>query len=166
MSFSTLNDWDHSIDCNGWVKEKFPKWLIENILLPEEVVEDNTDEETIELPQINKKQRTYKPPGKSDVDYWSTPWGRLLRSENLNDVTSKNGKLFRRRFRVPFEVFNDLLFLSNKFNLFDIKMDYKVTIPIELKLMGILRILGIIIFVINIILYYIVYNIYRERRVF
>ena len=47
ISFSTL-------------KEEFSKWFIENILIPEEKVV----EETIELPNKNKKKRTYKAPGK------------------------------------------------------------------------------------------------------
>jgi hypothetical protein len=145
MSYSTLIDWDHSL--NEWIKDGFPKWFVENIVIPEDIEEDKAKEKkennNNNNNNNNKKKRTYKPPGRSYIDYWETPWGLLLRNPNVGNINSKEGKLFRRRFRVPFEVFNDLLFLTNKFNLFDIKMDYKVTIPVELKLMGILRILGI-----------------------
>ena len=43
------------------------------------------------------------------VDYWKTAWGLLITAEDVRDVTSFNGKLFKRRFRVPFGLFEDCL---------------------------------------------------------
>jgi hypothetical protein len=39
------------------------------------------------------------------VNYWSTSWGKLLRHPEVKDVATKTGRLFRRRFRVPFSIF-------------------------------------------------------------
>ena len=39
MSHSTLIDWDHSL--NEWIKDGFPKWFMENIVIPEDIEEDN-----------------------------------------------------------------------------------------------------------------------------
>jgi hypothetical protein len=46
------------------------------------------------------------------------------------------------RFRLPFVVFEYLVKISSEFNLFGYTQNYKVTIPAELKLMAILRMLG------------------------
>ena len=45
----------------------------------------------------------------SRVDYWSTPWGLMLKDRRLSDERSELSKLFRLRFRVPFSLFRDIL---------------------------------------------------------
>ena len=47
------------------------------------------------------------------IDYWKTSWGELILSEDVRDDLSYNGKLFKRRFRVPFGLFTDHLVRSN-----------------------------------------------------
>ena len=48
-------------------------------------------------------------------DYWSTLWGILIRKLGCSNhgagpcITSRDGKLFRRRFRVPWPVYCDLV---------------------------------------------------------
>ena len=48
-------------------------------------------------------------------DYWSTPWGLLIRRLGNSNygagpcITSCEGQLFRRRFRVPWPVYCDLV---------------------------------------------------------
>ena len=47
------------------------------------------------------------------LDYWSSTWGKLLVKLSAIPggplISSREGKLFRRRFRVPWDVFVDLL---------------------------------------------------------
>ncbi len=84
-------------------------------------------------------------------DYWSSDWGNMLRryqqdeDRKVYDERSRKAKLFRRRFRVPFSVFVDLLEKSHAHNLFECKeVDAfrRKGIPHELKLLGVLRMLG------------------------
>ena len=78
-------------------------------------------------------------------DSWSTAWGRMLKHRDVSNPSKRTGKLFRRRFRVPYQVFEKLLELAVSRNLFGHgKADCsgRVSIPIELKLLGVLRILG------------------------
>ena len=91
-------------------------------------------------------------PRDRSINYWSTTWGKLL--INLSaiqggpSITSREGKLFRRRFRVPWDVFCDLVKKSVESKLFGENADKKYDIsgraicPIAIKVLGILRILG------------------------
>ena len=43
-------------------------------------------------------------------NYMMSTWGRMLQSERVTDPTDrKGGKLFRRRFRVPYPIFLQLV---------------------------------------------------------
>jgi hypothetical protein len=77
------------------------------------------------------------------IDYWKTPWGELILSNDVTDVNSYNGKLFKRRFRVPFGLFTDSLVpMCREKNIFDTKDDVRVRVPLEFKILCCLRILG------------------------
>ena len=40
------------------------------------------------------------------LNYMASTWGRMLQSNRINDPTDrKGGKLFRRRFRVPYPIY-------------------------------------------------------------
>ena len=43
------------------------------------------------------------------TDYWQTPWGQLILNPNTRSIETSEGKLFRRRFRLPFPVYVKLL---------------------------------------------------------
>ncbi|MGG2362492.1 hypothetical protein ACE4Z5_26555, partial [Salmonella enterica] len=60
------------------------------------------------LPSSAAKQRVRSPKIKN---YWTdTSWGRLVTSLRENfDEDSRDARRFRRRFRVPFPVFEDLV---------------------------------------------------------
>ena len=45
-----------------------------------------------------KRQRVKK---KTIEDWWQTEWGQMLQNPNLKDVTTNEGREFRRRFRIP-----------------------------------------------------------------
>jgi hypothetical protein len=51
-------------------------------------------------------------------------------------------RIFRRRFRVPFPVFEHIVSECNRVNLFNIKSESRVRIPTEFKVLISLRILG------------------------
>ena len=38
------------------------------------------------------------------INYWESPWGLLISAVSTMDCSSTNGKLFRKRFRIPFPV--------------------------------------------------------------
>ena len=40
-----------------------------------------------------------------DKDYWRSPWGNLLREPSVKIPGSYYYKRFRRRFRIPYELF-------------------------------------------------------------
>jgi hypothetical protein len=72
----------------------------------------------------------------------TTAWGIMLSNPDLGDVTTKAGKLFRRRFRVPFPLFELIVVKCKEANVFEIKSESRVRIPLELKVLMCLRILG------------------------
>ena len=42
-------------------------------------------------------------------NYWETDWGQLILSDGVKDPSSYEGKFFKRRFRVPFGLFEEVL---------------------------------------------------------
>ena len=51
-------------------------------------------------------------------------------------------RIFRRRFRVPFPIFEKIVLECNRVNVFNIKSESRVRVPIEFKVLISLRILG------------------------
>ena len=84
-----------------------------------------------------RKRHTFK------HDYWNSSWGRLIRSEDMNDPDSRDWKLFKRRFRVPFGLFTDVfLLMCVEKNIFVTTHENRVRVPLEFKILTCLRILG------------------------
>ena len=104
-------------------------------LIGEEIVRD----EIREASRKNKNKRTRRI---TTSDYWTdTTWGRLYKSPNVSDITSYEGRKFRRRFRVDYETFRDLLVPTCRSEkMFNAERESKI--PIEMKIMVALRILG------------------------
>ena len=80
-------------------------------------------------------------------DWWSTPWGLIVLDPKILDIDTFEGKLFRRRFRIPGPFFlNYLVPECKRVNIFDSKLDKfgdPITqIPIEIKILIALRILA------------------------
>lgn len=95
-----------------------------------------------EKPVRERLRRRFR---RSRFDYWESPWGRMLQDENVKDPSTREGKDFRRRFRVPFPVFCKLVMIAEDSNLFDCALADgfgRRAAPVELKILGILRILG------------------------
>jgi len=88
-------------------------------------------------PPKEVKRRT---PREKDGDFWITSWGRRLLHPDTKNPKSTLGKLFRRRFRLPYPVFVDFVEQCKLHNVFDLK--YQRFLPVELKILVCLRILG------------------------
>ena len=98
----------------------------------------------------NAKARRCPPsvPRLISIDYWCSPWGQLLRRFAAIDggpsIASRDGKLFRRRFRVPYCVYCNLVQKCYDKNLYceNSSKEKDVTLrslcPVENKLLSVL----------------------------
>ena len=99
-----------------------------------------------------RKRAISASPRETRLDYLSSTWGKLLVKLSAIPggplISSREGKLFRRRFRVPWDVFVDLLQKSKERKLFGenslLRFDCcgSTICPYAIKLLGVLRILG------------------------
>ena len=85
------------------------------------------------------EKRPYRP-----LNYYDSPWFRLISDRATHDPTTVQGKTFRKRFRVPYFLFLQLLELARELGFTDrTKSCAKIDgIPLELKVLGVLRVLG------------------------
>lgn len=79
-------------------------------------------------------------------DYSASPWAVMLRDPRLRDPMSAEARVFRTRFRLPFRVFERLLEWTKAWHegpgCEETLVGGRQRIPTELKLLGVLRILG------------------------
>ena len=79
----------------------------------------------------------------TEEDLWRSPWGQLLLDPDTANPTSRSGKKWLARFRVPFPVFTGVLVPEcEKENVFDLSGKRKCSIPIEFKILVGLRLFG------------------------
>ena len=76
------------------------------------------------------------------IDYTKTSWGLIIRNPLVRFPDNRYGRQFRRRFRVPFQLYEILVQICVDKNVFGIKQPSRTKIPIEIKLLCCLRILG------------------------
>jgi hypothetical protein len=87
-----------------------------------------------------KRRRTEASTEEKVIDIWQSSWGKLISHQNVSDCNSFEGSKFRRRFRIPYPVFKELLIpLCEDRNVFMSKK--KSFIPIEFKILIALRVL-------------------------
>jgi hypothetical protein len=89
--------------------------------------------------EIKKRKASPRP------DYWNSVWGRMLQTDSVRDAGNrKGGKRFRRRFRVPFPIFEQIVELVRSQKWFAENSDCsgRAAAPLELKILGVLRVLG------------------------
>jgi hypothetical protein len=87
---------------------------------------------------------------RATAHYWESPWGRLLLGSGSNangveDDDSSTGRLFRRRFRVPWSIYCKIVQMCKDKDIFGVRARDRCdqeTIPVELRVLGVLRILG------------------------
>jgi hypothetical protein len=102
--------------------------------------------------KLRKKRSPLSTPRDTKLDFLTSTWGKLLKKLSVipggPSITSREGKLFRRRFRVPWAVFIDLLQKCKKKKLFGehslkrFDCSSSSICPYAIKLLGVLRILG------------------------
>jgi hypothetical protein len=75
--------------------------------------------------------------------YTDTLWGRNLLHPDMKVATSKIARDFRRKFRVPFPVFDKIIVPEcDRLDVFEVSDTARVRIPTDFKVMICLRILG------------------------
>ncbi len=93
----------------------------------------------------NKKMRTFI---LRNEKYWDSPWGQMLKDPSTKIPGSYLYKRFRRRFRIPFELFQPLIDECELHNIFSSVSDLEETgrtkqIPtIKFKVLSALRMLS------------------------
>ena len=78
-------------------------------------------------------------------NYKETIWWKMIHTGEVKDPTSKVGKLFRKRFRIPFPVFTQIMERVCREEWFpetERQLQSKNWIPLELKVLGFFRVLG------------------------
>ena len=78
-------------------------------------------------------------------NYMASTWGRMLQSNRINDPTDrKGGKLFRRRYRVSYPIYLQIVDITRASGLFTESPDAagNPAAPLELKILSVLRVLG------------------------
>ena len=104
-----------------------------------------TDLDSDEYYIYNDEPISYKIPRSREnitVDFSQTRWGKFITDPEVKDFNSRKGRLFRRRFRVPFHVFTWIVTKCTDANIFEVKRQNAVRIPVAIKVLISLRILG------------------------
>eukprot|EP00961_Rhodomonas_salina_P007304 98627-Rhodomonas_salina.1 len=94
---------------------------------------------------IGRPGRGGSKPGKKKKqagDYKLTIWWKLIHHPDVRDPQTRCAKLFRQRFRLPFPMFEDLMARIRAKNWWREDPTNKKFIPLELKVLGALRVLG------------------------
>ena len=76
------------------------------------------------------------------IDYTTISWGLVIRNPLVRFPDNRYGRQFRRRFRIPFQLFEIHVKICREKNVFGIKQPSRTRIPIEIILLCCLRILG------------------------
>ena len=75
------------------------------------------------------------------TNVWETNWGKILLNPATADIETWEGKKFRRRFRMDYRMFREVLVpMCREINVFEMKISSRITI--EFKILVALRILG------------------------
>ena len=100
--------------------------------------DDIWEEDLFPTEVVTRDGRTEK------IDYFKhSKWGRDILDPRINNARSKEGKAFRRNFRLPFPVFSKVLVPEcDRLNVFEVSNLARVRVPTEIKVMICLRILG------------------------
>ena len=95
---------------------------------------------------VAKEMKIFRPRKyEGKPNYLASTWGRLLFNARIRDPTDKKGgKLFRRRFCVPYPLFEHLVEMTRNSGWFSEAADCtgQMAAPLELKILAVLRVLG------------------------
>jgi hypothetical protein len=98
-------------------------------------------QEDIQLDDQNLRQRRRYSSHNRSKNLWASEWGQMIISLRTSDPGSWENRKFRRRFRVPFEMFLDIVSECNLLEVFG-KLRRRRKIDTEFKVLASLRILG------------------------
>ena len=105
--------------------------------LVEEWVRGNPRLFVPEPPRIEQIRGRKRGPPKN---YWRTVWGLMLRDPEVQIPTSRLGKLFRLRFRMSWDLYhNHLLPMVVEANIFPVRQEKQIRVPLEIKILICLR---------------------------
>jgi hypothetical protein len=100
-------------------------------------------------PRINARSAQYNGYLTRDYycihDYRQSPWGTMLREGEYREPHTKAAVDFRRRFRVPADIFHKMVEMCDQKNVFECAgrdAAARIGVPIEMKLLACLRVLG------------------------
>ena len=114
------------------------KELIESV--QDEVIEYLLQNRDLHYEDDNPKPKRRRR-ASSRPNYWDSVWGRMIRHQDITDPNSFVGKKFRRRFRIPYVLFRDVLLPQcRQRNVFS--SVNKSQIPLQFKVLISLRMLG------------------------
>ena len=85
------------------------EWLygVIDVIQRTDIFDSILDEEIEQI--YNSRKRKYVSHNRSK-DLWATPWGLMLKNvATINDATAYEHRKFRRRFRVPFDMFTKIV---------------------------------------------------------
>lgn len=95
------------------------------------------------LPQfVQKPKKTRAPKSIYNTD---NQWSRMLNNESIADPKSSEGRKFRRRFRVPYALFKDIVGMAKEEQWMPQKEADacgRKAVPLEMKVLAVLRVLG------------------------
>ena len=127
---------------------KAPLSLIYSVVM-DSSSEDGEVEEQVEIGRRRKRPFQRRSPKKNkDADPWrNNAWLQLIADDHVKDPQTREGKDFRRRFRVPFPTFQRILQMCRAtgetiFCYATADVSGHMSIPLELKLLAVLRMLG------------------------
>ena len=128
------------------------KVMIQRSVLMAKVIRKLIEKRNLRRNKMRSKRSPPDIPWDPNPNYWLSPWGQLVTKfasvAGGPSIGSREGKLFRRRFRVPYDVFCKLVTMCLDKKLFGLKSHKATNIanrnvcPVEIKLLAVLRILG------------------------
>ena len=116
--------------------------------------DDSDDDDEGEAEQANSERKRNRKDFKRSTkkakpqNPWTTnPWLQLIRHPKVSDPKEPKGKEFRRKFRVPFPTFQKIVDKckatgEHAFNYADANVAGEKSIPLELKILAVLRMLA------------------------
>jgi hypothetical protein len=109
--------------------------------LEEEIISRDIEED-IELEEANQERinRTKRRSIKRLTDFEDSYWFQMISNPLVADPKSREGRKFRRRFRLPFPLFQQLVKICEDFDIFECK--YATKISVTARVLLCLRILG------------------------
>jgi hypothetical protein len=130
----SVRNYKHKINKTLIVKQ----WLLseDGLKWLEDYVNQENEQESI------KKTRQPNQKNYLNINYAETYWMQLYKDPKTRLRDSREYKEFRLKFRVPIMVFDLIKAQCIEFNIFEQKDKYRTKIPIEIKLLLCLRVLG------------------------